>query len=112
MSAVTNQSLESLPHDILRVRVTARNADTLRALLRDVHPDVGGRPTLDADGSVSIDVYVPDDRIPALEREGVTVTRVGNASAAGRAAQAEVGQGDRFAAANAIPRGLAAKLGG
>ncbi|MQS10913.1 hypothetical protein F7Q99_01110 [Streptomyces kaniharaensis] len=110
--SVSHESLPSLPHDILRVRVTARDADTLRALLREVRPDVGGRPSIAADGTVSIDAYVPDDRIPALEREGVTVTRVGNASAAGRAAQAEVGEGDRFAPADAVPRGLAAKFGG
>ncbi|MGW2251183.1 hypothetical protein ACWCXH_13375 [Kitasatospora sp. NPDC001660] len=108
MSAVPN---DPLPNDILRVRVTARDADTLRALLREVRPDTGGRPSIAPDGSVSIDAYVPDQRIPALEREGVTVTRVGNASAEGRAAQAQVGTGNRFAA-GAVPRGLATKLAG
>ncbi|MFE4974210.1 hypothetical protein ACFRAR_19135 [Kitasatospora sp. NPDC056651] len=95
--------------DVLRLRVTARDPDVLRALLREARPDTGGRPRLEADGSVGIDVYAPADRIPALERAGVTVTRIGNASEAGRAAQAEVGTGDRFAAADAVPHGLAAK---
>ncbi|MEE1786052.1 hypothetical protein PUR71_24600 [Streptomyces sp. SP17BM10] len=108
MSAVPN---EPLPNDILRVRLTARDADALRALLRELRPDTGGRPGVEADGSVGIDAYVPEERIPALEREGITVTRTGNASAEGRAAQAEVGTGNRFAG-GAVPRGLAAKLPG
>ncbi|MEU9080524.1 hypothetical protein ACFYUY_29835 [Kitasatospora sp. NPDC004745] len=98
--------------DILRLRVTAKDADTLRTLLRETRPDVGGRPYVEADGRVSIDAYVPDDRVAALQRDGVSVTRIGNASEAGRAAQAEVGEGDRFAPADAVPRGLAAKLAG
>ncbi|MFB7911873.1 hypothetical protein ACFXPX_19390 [Kitasatospora sp. NPDC059146] len=98
--------------DILRLRVTARDADTLRALLREVRPDTGGRPRQESDGSVGIDVYAPENRVAALEREGVTVTRTGNASEHGRAAQAEVGTGDRYAADDAVPHGLAAKLAG
>ncbi|MFJ9442099.1 hypothetical protein ACIRRH_09515 [Kitasatospora sp. NPDC101235] len=109
MSSTPNAS----PHDdILRLRVTAKDPETLRALLRDTHPDVGGRPHVEEDGRIGIDVYAPADQVPALEREGITVTRVGNASEAGRAAQAEVGVGDRFAPADAVPRGLATKLSG
>ncbi|MFH9349819.1 hypothetical protein [Kitasatospora sp. NPDC017646] len=96
--------------DILKLRVTARDAEILGALLRETRPDTGGREQREPDGRVGIDVYAPEDRVAALEREGVTVTRIGNASEAGRAAQAEVGTGDRFAAADAVPRGLAAKL--
>ncbi|MEU9047112.1 MULTISPECIES: hypothetical protein [unclassified Kitasatospora] len=109
MSAVPNEPLHD---DILRLRVTARDPETLRALLRDTRPDTGGRPHVEADGRVGIDVYATADQVPALEREGITVTRTGNASEAGRAAQAEVGSGDRFAPADAVPRGLAAKLAG
>ncbi|MFJ8472573.1 hypothetical protein [Kitasatospora sp. NPDC094011] len=98
--------------DILRLRVTAKDAETLRALLRDTRPDTGGRPQAEPDGRVGIDVYAPEAQVAALEREGVTVTRLGNASAAGRAAQAEVGTGDRFAAPGAVPHGLAAKPAG
>ncbi|MFI9319117.1 hypothetical protein ACIGXI_04885 [Kitasatospora aureofaciens] len=98
--------------DILKLRVTADDADTLLALLREARPDTGGRPQAEPDGRVGIDVYVPEDQVATLEREGVTVTRIGNASEAGRAAQAEVGTGDRFAAEDAVPRGLAAKLAG
>lgn len=97
-------------YDILRVRVTAEDAETLRTLLREVHPDVGGHPTRGADGRCNIDTYVPSDQVAVLEREGVTVEKVGNASEAGRLAQAQVGTGDRFAAESARPRGLAVKV--
>lgn len=109
MSAVPTEP--SRP-DILRLRVTARDPEVLRALLREARPDIGGRPQVGPDGSIGIDVYAPEHRIAALERDGVTVTLIGNASEAGRAAQAEVGTGDRFAAADAVPRGLAAKPAG
>ncbi|MDH6130156.1 hypothetical protein [Kitasatospora sp. GP82] len=95
---------------ILRVRVTAADADTLRALLRETHPDVGGRPRHGAGGTVSIDAYVSPAEAETLEREGVTVQVIEDATATGRARQAEVGQGNRFAAGDRIPRGLGIKL--
>ncbi|MGP9022694.1 hypothetical protein ACT1U9_30350 [Streptomyces sp. BR1] len=98
------------PYELLRVRVTAKDADTLRTLLREARPDVGGRPRQGEDGSFSIDAYVSPDAAEALEREGVVVTTLEDAAATGRARQAEVGAGDRFAAADAVPRGLALKV--
>ncbi|MER7540522.1 hypothetical protein ABTX77_37980 [Streptomyces sp. NPDC097704] len=96
---------------ILRVRVTVKDADTLRALLRDTRPDVGGRIGQDEDGSLSFDAYVSPEKAQALPREGVTVTTLDyDAAATGRARQAEVGQGDRFAPADAVPQGLALKV--
>ncbi|WP_030056846.1 MULTISPECIES: hypothetical protein [Streptomyces] len=109
MSAVPNEPSQD---DILRLHVTAKDPEALRALLRDTRADVGGRPHVETDGRIGVDVYTTADRIPDLEREGVTVTRTGNASEAGRAAQAEVGSGDRFAPDDAVPHGLAAKLAG
>ncbi|GAA2716470.1 MULTISPECIES: hypothetical protein [Streptomyces] len=98
-------------HDkILRVRVTAKDAETLRALLRDERPDVGGRPRTAADGSVGIDAYVPAEKAAALEHPGVTVRVVADATATGKARQAEVGEGDRFADPSAVPRGLGDKV--
>ncbi|MFD8753649.1 hypothetical protein ACFV0O_22140 [Kitasatospora sp. NPDC059577] len=109
MSAVPHASPDD---DILRLHVTSEDPEALRALLRENRPDVGGRPHVEADGRIGIDVYTTADRIPDLEREGVTVTRTGNASEAGRAAQAEVGSGDRFTPDDAVPHGLATKLAG
>ncbi|WP_328923755.1 hypothetical protein OG429_03370 [Streptomyces sp. NBC_00190] len=97
-------------YTILRVRVTAKDADTLRALLRDTRPDVGGRIGQGGDGSLSFDAYVSPEKAEALQREGVTVTTLDDATAIGRARQAEVGEGDRFAAEDAVPLGLALKV--
>lgn len=97
-------------HTILRVRVTARDPDTLRALLREAHPDVGGRVRQAEDGSCTIDAYVTPEQGEALEREGVTVTIVEDATATGRARQAEVAEGDRFAPEDEVPQGLALKV--
>lgn len=98
------------PYELLRVRVTAKDAETLRTLLREARPDIGGRPRRGEDGSFSIDAYVSPDAAEDLEREGVVVTTLEDAAATGRARQAEVGVGDRFAAADAVPRGLALKV--
>ncbi|WP_424886788.1 hypothetical protein [Streptomyces sp. XH2] len=95
---------------ILRVRVNAKDEETLRAVLRDERPDVGGRPRTHADGSVGIDAYVSARKAEALEQPGVTVTVVGDATAVGKARQAEVGEGDRFADPSAVPRGLGDKV--
>ncbi|WP_030717104.1 hypothetical protein [Streptomyces sp. NRRL F-2580] len=100
----------SKEYTILRVRVTAKDPDTLRALLRDTRPDVGGRVGQDEDGSLSFDAYVSPEKAEALVREGVTVTTLEDAAATGRARQAEVGEGDRFAPEDAVPQGLALKV--
>ncbi|MFF5012835.1 hypothetical protein [Streptomyces sp. NPDC001165] len=101
--------MSSTSQPVLRVRVTAQDAETLRALLRDAHPDVGGSPRQADDGRCSIDAYVTGEQAEALEREGVSVTTIENATAKGLARQAEVGEGDRFAPDDAVPHGLAVK---
>ncbi|MER5756039.1 hypothetical protein [Streptomyces sp. NPDC002088] len=102
--------MSTAPYQTLRVRVTAKDAETLRALLREAHPDVGGRPRQGDDGSFSIEAYVSPEQAEALEREGVTVRALEDVTATGRARQAEVGEGDRFAPEDAIPHGLALKV--
>ncbi|MFD9390974.1 hypothetical protein ACFWBB_09620 [Streptomyces sp. NPDC060000] len=100
----------STEYTTLRVRVTAKDADTLRALLREARPDVGGRARRGEDGSFGIDAYVSPEEAEALDREGVSVTIHEDATASGRARQAEVGEGDRFAPEDAVPHGLALKI--
>ncbi|MFE2474868.1 hypothetical protein [Streptomyces sp. NPDC059389] len=95
---------------VLRVRVTAKDAETLRALLRDARPDVGGRIGRNPDGSLGFDAYVSPEQAEDLAREGVSVETVEDATATGRARQAEVGEGDRFAPDDAVPQGLALKV--
>ncbi|SES00931.1 hypothetical protein SAMN04487983_102773 [Streptomyces sp. yr375] len=100
----------STEYTTLRVRVTAKDADTLRALLREARPDVGGRVRRGEDGSFGVDAYVSLEEAEALDREGVSVTIHEDATATGRARQAEVGAGDRFAPEDAVPHGLALKV--
>ncbi|MEV5375929.1 hypothetical protein AB0L26_08100 [Streptomyces nondiastaticus] len=102
----------SSEYTILRVRVTAKDADTLRALLRDSRPDVGGQVRQNEDGSFTFDAYVSPEQGEALSREGVSAEVIEDATATGRARQAEVGEGDRFAPEDAVPQGLALKVQG
>ncbi|QTE02271.1 hypothetical protein [Streptomyces cyanogenus] len=102
--------MSSTPRTVLRVRVTARDVETLRALLRETRPDVGGLARRADDGSCTIEAYVSPEQAEVLEREGVSVTLVEDATAAGRDRQAEVGHGDRFAPADAVPHGPADKV--
>ncbi|MFI6148679.1 hypothetical protein [Streptomyces sp. NPDC051109] len=100
----------STEYTILRVRVTAKDADTLRAVLRDSRPDVGGRVLQNQDGTFTFDAYVSPEQAEDLAREGVSVETVEDATATGRARQAEVGEGDRFGPEDAVPQGLALKV--
>ncbi|MEU6665183.1 hypothetical protein [Streptomyces sp. NPDC046727] len=102
--------MSSSPQPILRVRVTARDVETLRALLREAHPDVGGLARRADDGSCSVVAYVSPEEAEALQRDGVSVTVTGDVTAEGQARLAEVGHGDRFAPADAVPHGLADKI--
>ncbi|MFJ3203003.1 hypothetical protein [Streptomyces sp. NPDC086989] len=100
----------SSEYTVLRVRVTAEDAETLRDLLRDHRPDIGGRVRQNADGSLTFDAYVSPEQREALARDRVSLETVEDATATGRARQAEVGEGDRFAPEDAVPQGLALKV--
>ena len=80
------------------------------ALLAKHRPDIGGSPQYAADGSVRIDAYVPADRVDELEADGVKVEIVGDETAAGRAAQAQVGRGNRFLTGDPVPHGVGRKV--
>jgi hypothetical protein len=99
--------------DVHRIELRANSVDELRSFLEGSNFDLGCRPAVRRDGSQYVmDVYAP---MPQVERirsarstSGVTVRVVENASEVGRARQAEVGSGNRFAARIA-PRGLGIK---
>ena len=95
---------------VLRVLVTAKDRATMLALLHDQRPDIGGTPKISADGAVRIEAYVPEDRVDALKRDGVTVQILGDQTAATRERQKEVGTGNRFKTGDPVPRGLGAKI--
>jgi hypothetical protein len=99
--------------DVHRVEVRAKSIEELRSFLEGTDVDLGCRPVVRRVGrDYLVEVYT---RMPEVERlrssrgaAGVTMTVVENASEVGRARQAEVGSGNRFAARTA-PRGLGIK---
>jgi len=99
--------------DVHRIELRAKSIEELRSLLDNADVDLGCRPSVRKVGDdYVVEVYSP---LPTVERlrsarsaAGVTMTVVENASEVGRARQAEVGSGNRFAARIA-PRGLGIK---
>jgi hypothetical protein len=99
--------------DLHRIELRARSIEELRSFLDGTGVDFGCRPAVRQDGGdYVVEVY---SRMPEVERlrssrsaAGVTMTVIENASEVGRARQAEVGSGNRFAARTA-PRGLGIK---
>ncbi|MEK2478917.1 hypothetical protein ACH4YO_37770 [Streptomyces noursei] len=98
--------------NILHVRVTADDAETLRTLLREESLDIGGRPrgTTGPGNEMTIEAFVPRGKADRLAREGVSVDVLRDATETGRARQAEVGRGNRFADPQEVPYGLGEML--
>jgi hypothetical protein len=95
---------------VYRIVITARDRATLLALLAKHRPDIGGSPHYAPDGAVRIDAYVAADRVDELEADGVKVEIVGDETAASRAAQAQVGRGNRFLSGDPVPHGVGRKV--
>jgi hypothetical protein len=99
--------------DVHRIELRAKSLDELRSFLDGSDMDLGCRPVVRRDGADYVaEVYAPMPQVDRLRSarsaSGVTMTVVENASEVGRARQAEVGSGNRFAARMA-PRGLGIK---
>jgi len=105
--------------DIHRIELRAKSIDELRSFLHGTNLDLGCRPAVRHEsGDFVMDVYgtMPqlDGARAARSVTGVSMRVVENATQTGRARQAEVGTGNRFAnAARAAgrqpPRGLGIK---
>jgi hypothetical protein len=61
-------------------------------------------------GIIRTDAYVPEDQIERLKRDGLTIEVIRDETAAIRAAQEQVGKGNRFKGENRVPRGLGRKI--
>jgi len=93
---------------VFRVRVEAATLDDLRSVVDELEPDVGCRGVARAEGDgFAIDVYLPGSKLATARSAAVTVLE--NQTETGLARQAEVGQGNRFAARGEVPRGLGRK---
>lgn len=110
--------------DVHRLQVRAQTVEELRSFLDGASDlDLGCRPTVrrEDDGRLVVDVYATLPQVGRLRATrgaaaagatagGVSVDVVENATATGRARQAEVGSGTaRLAARGQVPRGLGIK---
>jgi hypothetical protein len=99
--------------DVRRIELRAKSVTELREFLEGADFDLGCRPVVRKVGDdYVVEAYTP---LPAVERlrsarsaAAVTINVIENASEVGRARQAEVGSGNRFAARIA-PSGLGIK---
>jgi hypothetical protein len=93
---------------VFRVRVQAPTLDGLRTIVDELEPDLGCRGVArsSADG-FEIDVYLPESRLTGARSAALTVLE--NQTETGLQRQAEVGEGNRFAARGEVPRGLGRK---
>ncbi|SNS32849.1 hypothetical protein SAMN06893096_103240 [Geodermatophilus pulveris] len=99
---------------VFRVRLEAESPSALRAFLDEVQPDVGCRPVASRSASGFVmDVYLPESRLESARSSRaaprVSMTVLENATEVGRERQADVGEGNRFAARSEVPRGLGRK---
>jgi hypothetical protein len=103
-----------MPDDVHRVEFRAKSIEELRSFLKGTDVDLGCRPVV----RKLKDEYVVEGYAPLAAIEQVRMARSGspvsiniieNASEIGRARQAEVGSGNRFAGRTAPPRGLGIK---
>jgi len=96
---------------IMRVLITARCKQDLTRLLQTEHLDIGcAGPTSVKGEELRIEAYVAAKDVERLQRDGVTIEVVGDASAAAAARQKEVGRGNRFASGRGYPQGMGRKL--
>jgi hypothetical protein len=104
---------DAMADDVHRIELRAKSIKELRSFLDGVDVDLGCRPVVRKVGDdYVVEAYTP---LPVVERlrsmrsaSAVTMNVIENASEVGRARQAEVGSGNRFAARIA-PSGLGIK---
>jgi hypothetical protein len=99
--------------DLYRIELRAGSIDELRSYLNGAAVRFACRPVARRDGvEYVVDVYAPLGEIERLRSvrvtPGIRMNIIENASEVGRARQAEVGSGNRFAGRTA-PSGLGIK---
>jgi len=106
-------SNDSTSDPVFHVRLEAPTRSALRAFLDEVQADVGCRAVARRSGSgFTLDAYLPESQLATARSAAaseVSMTVLENQTEVGRARQAEVAQGNRYAARGEIPRGLGRK---
>lgn len=100
---------------IFHVEVTAGSLADLKAFTDEIQPDdLGCRPVVRRRGTEFVlDAYLPEAQLDTARGSraagGVSLEVVENVTEVGLRRQQEVGEGNRFAARGAVPRGLGRK---
>jgi hypothetical protein len=102
-----------MAEDVHRIELRAKSIEELRSFLEGTDVDFGCRPVVRKVGDeYVVEAYTPLSTVERLRSARstsvVTMNVIENASEVGRARQAEVGSGNRFAARIA-PSGLGIK---
>ena len=92
---------------MLLVRITARDARTMRALLAERTLDIscGGAQSL-AGGGVTLNAEVEASAIEGLRQYGLDVDVLYDVEARARKVAKDIGKGNRFLGKDRYPRGL------
>jgi hypothetical protein len=93
--------------DVHRIEIRAHTVEALRAFLDGTDVDLGCRPAVRRQsGELVVEVYATMPQVTRLRgarsAAGVTLNIVENATQTGRARQAEVSSGNRFARRQAL----------
>lgn len=100
---------------VFRCHVVAEDAEALRNFIKETRPDTGCRPVArDTAAGLGIDLNFRQDQLDSARSVSrsaprVDITAVENITENWHARKQEVGEGDRFAARGALPRGLGRK---
>ncbi|MEE1765099.1 MULTISPECIES: hypothetical protein [unclassified Streptomyces] len=99
---------------VFRCHVVAEDAEALREFIKETRPDTGCRPVARPTATgLGLDLYFRQDQLDsarsARSAPRVHLTTVENITENWHARKQEVGEGDRFAARGAVPRGFGRK---
>ncbi|MGY4648550.1 hypothetical protein [Mycobacterium sp. URHB0021] len=100
---------------VFHVEVTAGSLADLKAFTDEIQPDdLGCRPVVRRRGTEFVlDAYLPEAQLDTARGSraagGVSLEVVENVTEVGVQRQQEVGEGNRFTARGAVPRGLGRK---
>ncbi len=109
-----NKRLLELKDHIIRVKLTAPTIEGLRAFINKIQPDLGCRPSAQRTSAGFVtDIYIPESKLLVIQsarsNDSINLTILEDTTAIGLSRQAEVGQGNRFASRESLPKGIGRK---
>jgi hypothetical protein len=107
-SSTSNRPLQK---DVFRVLLYAPNREAFAQLVRKRALDVGPVRARKDSKEIEVHLFLNQDQIALLQKEGWKLEVRENFSENGRLRQKEVGKGDRFEGGKVPPKGLGKKTG-